>query len=132
MTIYSHHIPSQSWRRNSPSTRLVIGPQATEFEYGHKTRGRPSDRGDSRRGYTGCCKPCTSPPRKFPVISRRRFLKTAGMALVGSSASFRGGAAVNPVRYVDVASSAGISFQHDNAASPDNDRLEKMDSVGGW
>ena len=66
------------------------------------------------------------------MISRRRFLKTAGMALVGSSASFRGGAAVNPVRYVDVASSAGISFQHDNAASPEKYLIETMGSGCGW
>src|SRR5438876_2011780 len=54
------------------------------------------------------------------------------MALVGSSASFRGGAAVNPVRYVDVASSAGISFQHDNAASPEKYLIETMGSGCGW
>ena len=66
------------------------------------------------------------------MISRRRFLKTAGMALVGSSTSFRGGAAVNPVRYVDVASSAGISFQHDNAASPEKYLIETMGSGCGW
>jgi len=54
------------------------------------------------------------------------------MALVGPGASFRGGAAVNPVRYVDVASSAGISFQHDNAASPEKYLIETMGSGCGW
>jgi hypothetical protein len=54
------------------------------------------------------------------------------MALVGSSASFRGGAAISPVRYIDVASSAGISFQHDNAASPEKYLIETMGSGCGW
>ena len=54
------------------------------------------------------------------------------MALMGSRASFRGGAAVNPMRYVDVASSAGISFQHDNAASPEKYLIETMGSGCGW
>ena len=54
------------------------------------------------------------------------------MALMGSRASFRGGAAANPVRYIDVASSAGISFQHDNAASPEKYLIETMGSGCGW
>ena len=66
------------------------------------------------------------------MISRRRFLKTAGMTLVGSSAGFRSGVAVNPVRYVDVARSAGISFQHDNAASSEKYLIETMGSGCGW
>jgi hypothetical protein len=59
-------------------------------------------------------------------------LKTAGAVLVGSGVSFRGAAAVNPVRYVDVAGSAGISFQHDNAASPEKYLIETMGSGCGW
>ncbi len=66
------------------------------------------------------------------MISRRGFLKTAGAVLVGSRASLRGGAAVNAVRYVDVAGSAGISFQHDNAASPEKYLIETMGSGCGW
>ena len=66
------------------------------------------------------------------MISRRGFLKTAGAVLVGSRTSFRGGAAVNAVRYVDVAGSAGISFQHDNAASPEKYLIETMGSGCGW
>ena len=66
------------------------------------------------------------------MISRRVFLKTAGAVLVGSRASLRGGAAVNAVRYVDVAGSAGISFQHDNAASPEKYLIETMGSGCGW
>jgi hypothetical protein len=54
------------------------------------------------------------------------------MALVGSRASLRGSAAVNPVRYIDVASSAGISFQHDNAASREKYLIETMGSGCGW
>ena len=66
------------------------------------------------------------------MISRRGFLKTAGAVLVGSRASLRVGAAVNAVRYVDVAGSAGISFQHDNAASPEKYLIETMGSGCGW
>ena len=66
------------------------------------------------------------------MISRRGFLKTAGAVLVGSRASLRAGAAVNAVRYVDVAGSAGISFQHDNAASPEKYLIETMGSGCGW
>jgi hypothetical protein len=66
------------------------------------------------------------------VISRRLFLKTAGAILVGSQSSLRSGAAVNPVRYIDVAGSAGISFQHDNAASPEKYLIETMGSGCGW
>ena len=66
------------------------------------------------------------------MISRRGFLKTAGAVLVGSRRSLRGGAAVNAVRYVDVAGSAGISFQHDNAASPEKYLIETMGSGCGW
>src|SRR5258708_6278104 len=54
------------------------------------------------------------------------------MALVGSRASLRGSGAVNPVRYIDVASSAGISFQHDNAASREKYLIETMGSGCGW
>jgi len=59
-------------------------------------------------------------------------LKTAGAVLVGSRARLRAGAAVNAVRYVDVAGSAGISFQHDNAASPEKYLIETMGSGCGW
>ena len=66
------------------------------------------------------------------MISRRGFLKTAGAVLVGSRGRLRGGAAVNAVRYVDVAGSSGISFQHDNAASPEKYLIETMGSGCGW
>ena len=66
------------------------------------------------------------------MISRRLFLKTAGAILVGSQSSLRGGAALNPVRYIDVAGSAGISFQHDNAASAEKYLIETMGSGCGW
>ena len=66
------------------------------------------------------------------MISRRLFLKTASAILAGSRSSLREGAAVNPVRYVDVAGSAGISFQHDNATSPEKYLIETMGSGCGW
>jgi hypothetical protein len=59
-------------------------------------------------------------------------LKTAGAVLVDSGVSLRDTAAVNAVKYVDVAGSAGISFQHDNAASPEKYLIETMGSGCGW
>jgi enediyne biosynthesis protein E4 len=41
-------------------------------------------------------------------------------------------AAGNPVRFVDVAASAGITFRHENAASPEKYLIETMGSGCGW
>ena len=38
----------------------------------------------------------------------------------------------NPVRFVDVAGSAGITFQHENAASPQKYLIETMGAGCGW
>lgn len=40
--------------------------------------------------------------------------------------------ALNPVTYVDVARSAGLTFQHDNAATPEKYLIETMCSGCGW
>ena len=38
----------------------------------------------------------------------------------------------NPVTFVDVARSAGITFQHDNAASPEKYLIETMGAGCAW
>jgi len=67
------------------------------------------------------------------VISRRDFLKYLGS--VGIAANRRVWPAPQPtnaVIFVDVARSAGITFQHDNAASPEKYLIETMGSGCGW
>src|ERR1700727_2295834 len=66
-------------------------------------------------------------------ISRRDFLKYLGS--VGIAANRRVWPApqpTNPVTFVDVARSAGVTFQHDNAASPEKYLIETMGSGCGW
>jgi hypothetical protein len=68
-------------------------------------------------------------------ISRRDLLKCLGSAGIGlavspilrSTSQPRG-----PVTFVDVARSAGITFQHDNAASTEKYLIETMGSGCGW
>src|SRR5437879_10151688 len=66
------------------------------------------------------------------VILRRQFLKSAGGLLVCSREDFSLSPAASQVQFVDVAGSAGISFQHDNAASTEKYLVETMGSGCGW
>ena len=66
------------------------------------------------------------------VILRRQFLKSAGGLLVCSRKDFSLSPAASQVQFVDVAGSAGISFQHDNAASTEKYLVETMGSGCGW
>ena len=65
-------------------------------------------------------------------VSRRewlRYLTSFGVvAGVGRSAL----PAQSAMRFVDVARSAGITFNHDNAASPEKFLIETMGSGCGW
>jgi hypothetical protein len=68
-------------------------------------------------------------------ISRRDLLKCLGSAGVGLAVSRKSWTASqpgSPVTFVDVARSAGIAFQHDNAASPEKFLIETMGSGCGW
>jgi enediyne biosynthesis protein E4 len=67
------------------------------------------------------------------AISRRDLLKmgAAGLALSAGKA-WPDLYATTPVTFVDVAGSAGITFRHDNAASPDKYLIETMGSGCGW
>jgi enediyne biosynthesis protein E4 len=68
--------------------------------------------------------------RKIP---RRDLFKYLGSAWVSLAASQRARPSrQNRVTFVDVARSAGITFRHDNAASPDKFLIETMGSGCGW
>lgn len=71
---------------------------------------------------------------KLPVtISRRDLLKGFGSASIALAMERNGWTAeTNPVTFVDVAGKAGITFRHDNAASPEKYLIETMGSGCGW
>jgi enediyne biosynthesis protein E4 len=70
-------------------------------------------------------------PKHFN-ISRRDLLKSAGAVLAAPRSAWSGATAPVPVTYVDVAAAAGITFQHDNAASAEKYLIETMGSGCGW
>src|SRR5215472_9653496 len=65
-------------------------------------------------------------------ISRRDLLKLLGAALTVGRGSQGILASFSPVEFVDVARRAGITFRHDNAASPQKYLIETMGSGCGW
>jgi enediyne biosynthesis protein E4 len=70
-------------------------------------------------------------PKHFH-ISRRDLLKSVGAALAVPQSAWSRATAPIPVTYVDVAAAAGITFQHDNAASAEKYLIETMGSGCGW
>jgi enediyne biosynthesis protein E4 len=70
------------------------------------------------------------------TISRRQLLKTmAAAAALSQKPAVRRTAAkppANTITFVDVARSAGITFKHDNAATPEKYLIETMCSGCGW
>jgi hypothetical protein len=69
---------------------------------------------------------------RSPIISRRDWLKLLGAGLAAGPLARAVSPAGNPVRFVDVAGSAGITFQHENAASPQKYLIETMGAGCGW
>ncbi len=67
-------------------------------------------------------------------ISRRDLLKGMGSVGLGLTAGplVWSASLASPVNFVDVARSAGITFQHNNAASPEKYLIETMGSGCGW
>lgn len=68
-------------------------------------------------------------------ISRRELLKYIGSIGIGLTADPLAWASPEPrrpVTFTDVAGSAGITFQHNNAASPEKYLIETMGSGCGW
>jgi enediyne biosynthesis protein E4 len=65
-------------------------------------------------------------------LSRRTLLKYMGSALLTAPLARSTRGVVQPVTFVDVARSAGITFQHDNAASAEKYLIETMGSGCGW
>ena len=71
--------------------------------------------------------------KSLPTISRRDLLKGIGSASIAFAMERAGWAAeTSPVTFVDVAGQAGITFRHDNAASPEKYLIETMGSGCGW
>ena len=73
--------------------------------------------------------------KALSLISRREALKylgSAGLALAATPCAWPNSRFSNPVVFVDVAHSAGIAFQHDNAASAEKYLIETMGSGCGW
>ena len=67
-----------------------------------------------------------------PGLSRRELLKSFGLAL-GSRSFWRAKSSqASPVTFVDIAQAAGITFRHDNAASPQKYLIETMGSGCAW
>ena len=65
-------------------------------------------------------------------LSRRDLLKFMGAVLAAGRPIRATGPAANPVNFVDVVPSAGITFRHDNAASSEKYLIETMGSGCGW
>ena len=66
-------------------------------------------------------------------LSRRDLLKgLVGIGLAARPLSWSAAQPLGPVTFVDVARPAGITFQHDNAASPEKFLIETMGSGCGW
>ncbi len=67
-------------------------------------------------------------------VSRRDLLKYMGAAGLGLTAHglLRATPPTSAITFVDVARSVGITFQHDNAASPEKYLIETMGSGCGW
>jgi hypothetical protein len=80
--------------------------------------------------------PPSSSPFAKPAsgISRRDLLKGLGSfgAALATARCAQAGSAAGSVNFVDVASAAGISFRHDNAASPEKFLIETMGGGCGW
>lgn len=64
--------------------------------------------------------------------SRRDFLKSWGIACLQIHATCLDVPVRTPVRFIDVAASGGIRFQHDNAASTEKYLIETMGSGCAW
>ena len=76
----------------------------------------------------------TLPVKPVSAISRRNLIQALGV--IGTSLVLgRSAFPANPsvaVRFVDMASAAGINFRHDNAASAEKFLIETMGSGCGW
>src|SRR5215471_8826012 len=72
--------------------------------------------------------------RDAAAISRREMLSFLTGVFVATPCARTASRAPtkNPVTFVDVAQAAGITFRHDNAASPEKYLIETMGSGCGW
>src|SRR5207248_9796843 len=65
-------------------------------------------------------------------VSRRDFLKYLGWAGASTPSLRAWSSAQGRINFIDVARAAGITFQHDNAASPEKYLIETMGSGCAW
>jgi hypothetical protein len=73
------------------------------------------------------------PTKTGQAISRRDLLKGLGsVAIVLAAGRSASPANETPVSFLDVSGAAGISFRHDNAASPEKYLIETMGGGCGW
>src|SRR5437667_3396345 len=72
--------------------------------------------------------------KKPSSITRRALLRTIGSAgaVLASPRFTHSEQPLNQPRFVDVSRAAGITFEHDNAASPEKYLIETMGSGCGW
>lgn len=68
-------------------------------------------------------------PKEF---SRRDFLRSMGAVFAAGAGRWPALPSSNPVNFIDIAERAGITFRHDNAASPQKYLIETMGSGCGW
>jgi hypothetical protein len=66
------------------------------------------------------------------AVSRRDLLKLLGVGLATSAGGFSFSSQAPQVRFIDVTRKAGLTFTHDNAASPEKYLIETMGSGCGW
>ena len=67
------------------------------------------------------------------TINRRELIRCLGaFGVAGAAASRAWPAATSNLTFTDIARASGITFQHDNAASPKKYLIETMGSGCGW
>src|SRR6059058_1774910 len=73
------------------------------------------------------------PTKTGQAISRRDLLKGLGsVAIVLAAGRSASPASETPVSFLDISGAAGISFHHNNAASPEKYLIETMGGGCGW
>src|SRR5439155_4575557 len=67
-----------------------------------------------------------------PMMTRRDLLRSLAAATIAPQVRHADSKSNSRVNFVDVAADAGITFRHDNAASPEKYLIETMGAGCGW